>query len=57
MELKELKPIFRERSDEAGHELPRDYFLGVALEVVDSRFGHADRSIVNRTSPAAENGL
>ncbi|MDQ5849246.1 MAG: hypothetical protein M3544_09820 [Pseudomonadota bacterium] len=52
----ELKPI-RERSDEAGHELPRDYFLGVALEVLDSRFGHADHSIVTRTSPAAENGL
>jgi hypothetical protein len=42
----ELKTIFKERSDEAGHELPRDYFLGVALEVLDSRFGHAEHSIV-----------
>jgi hypothetical protein len=42
----ELKTIFKECADEAGHELPRDYFLGVALEVLDSRFGHADRPIV-----------
>jgi hypothetical protein len=41
----ELKTILRERSDDAGHELPRDYFLGVALEVLDSRFGHADHSL------------
>jgi hypothetical protein len=41
----ELKTILRERSDRAGHELPRDYFLGVALEVLDSRFGHADHSL------------
>ena len=47
----ELKPIFNERADEAGLELPRDYFLGVALEVLDSRFGHADRPIVNRRKP------
>lgn len=40
--LMELRTILRERSDDAGHELPRDYFLGVALEVLDSRFGHAD---------------
>jgi hypothetical protein len=42
----ELKTAFGERSDEAGHELPRDYFLGVALEVLDSRYGHADRPTV-----------
>jgi hypothetical protein len=41
----ELKTILRERSDGAGHQLPRDYFLGVALEVLDSRFGHADHSL------------
>jgi hypothetical protein len=41
----ELKTILRERSDEAGYELPRDYFLGVALEVLDSRFGHADHPL------------
>jgi hypothetical protein len=38
----QLKTILRERSDDAGHGLSRDYFLGVALEVLDSRFGHAD---------------
>lgn len=41
----ELKPIFRRRSDEAGLELPRDYFLAVGVEILDSRFGHSDRPV------------
>jgi hypothetical protein len=49
----ELKTVFKECADEAGHELPRDYFFGVALEVLDSRFGHADRPIVQGIGKAA----